>query len=95
MSESICKGLCKYKNIFGEEKKGPHRYRFFGIAIVDLAFTVLGAWLISKYYYKNKYFLKVFIVLIVIGIIVHRIFCVNTTINRLIFGEIKCQLPRT
>jgi hypothetical protein len=26
--------------------------------------------------------------LILLGIIVHRIFCVNTTINRLIFGQV-------
>jgi hypothetical protein len=84
--------LCKYRNIFGEPNKGVHSIRIFNIAIVDVIFTILGALLL--YYFldlKNKkinvYFFIFYI--FVIGIIMHRIFCVDTTINKLIFGKIN------
>lgn len=76
--------LCKYKNIFGAEKTGPHKYRLFGIAIVDLIFTIIGAGIIA--YFTHYNFFIVLAIVIILGIIFHRLFCVNTTINKLIFG---------
>jgi succinate dehydrogenase hydrophobic anchor subunit len=71
--------LCKYKNIFGEPKKGVHKYRFLNMAAVDLILTVFLAILIS--YYSKKNFIIVFFILIIISILVHKIFCVNTTLT--------------
>lgn len=79
--------LCKYKNIFGEENTGAHSFRIFNIAVIDVVLTVIAAYFISKS--SNTNFLTVFLILIILGIILHRIFCVNTTINKVIFGEIK------
>lgn len=88
--------LCKYKNIFGEEKKGFHSYRLFNIAIFDLLGTVLIAYLISifieinfihnisNYYYKLFKFIYVFLILFSLGIFLHYIFCVKTTINTML-----------
>ena len=84
--------LCKYKNIFGAEKTGPHKYRFLGMAIVDLILTIIGALIIAAviaYFTRYKFFIVfaiVFVIVMILGIIFHRLFCVNTTINKLIFG---------
>jgi hypothetical protein len=41
--------LCKYRNIFGAPREGVHGPRFFNLAIVDVIFTLIGAYLISLY----------------------------------------------
>lgn len=75
--------LCKYKNVLGVPKQGIHSYRIFDIAIVDVIMTIVGALLISFIF---KYpFLYVLVFLFVLGIILHRLFCVRTTIDKLLF----------
>jgi uncharacterized membrane protein len=75
--------LCKYKDIFGNPGKGAHSYRFMGIAVVDVVATLLLAFLIS-YFAKYK-FIHVCIILFILGIIAHRLFCVRTTVDKLLF----------
>ena len=75
--------LCKYKNIFGEPKKGVHSYRLLDFAIMDIIFTIIGAYIISKY--SNYNFYKILLFLFILGIILHKLFCVNTTLNSIIF----------
>jgi hypothetical protein len=77
--------LCKYKNILGKPNEGIHSYRFCGIAIVDLLLTILVALLLS--FYLQKSFAMVFIFLFLLGIILHRLFCVKTTIDKLLFSN--------
>lgn len=76
--------LCKFKNILGEPKKGIHKYRFLSLAIVDVVFTILGGFLLAIIF-KTK-FLDTTISLFLLGIILHRLFCVNTTIDNLLFN---------
>ena len=76
--------LCKYKNIFGEVNKGVHKYRLFNIAIVDVTFTILLACIIK--YYFNFQFIYILLILFIIGVICHKLFCINTTINNIIFN---------
>ncbi len=78
--------LCKQKNLLGKPNKGFHKH-VFGIAIFDLLATILVAVLLS--WWKKWNFFIVFLILMIIAIIVHRIFCVNTTINKFIFGKVK------
>ena len=75
--------LCKYKNSLGEPGKGIHSYRFFNLAIVDVISTIIGAYLIS-YFYKIS-FTYTLIILFALGIFLHHIFCVKTTIDKLLF----------
>jgi hypothetical protein len=75
--------LCKYKNIFGKPNTGAHSYRFMNIAIVDVISTILLAFIIS--YYTKYSFLYVSIILFILGIFLHRLFCVRTTIDKLLF----------
>jgi hypothetical protein len=78
--------LCQYKNIFGEEKTGLHSYRVFDLAIVDIIFTILGGYLIKLYLLPNYNLSTILIFLFISGIILHRLFCVRTTIDRILFN---------
>ncbi len=76
--------LCRYKNILGEPNKGLHSFRLFNIAIVDLLLTIALAYLFTKIVDIPFWFS--FIFWVVLAIFLHKIFCVNTTINKLLFG---------
>jgi len=77
--------FCEYKNIFGKVGEGAHSYRIFNIAIVDTGLTVLAAYII--YLFLPKYnFWYILLGLFIFGIIVHRAFCVRTTLDKVIFG---------
>jgi hypothetical protein len=75
--------LCQYKDALGIPKKGVHSYRLFGVAIVDVLLTVLGAVLIA--YYFDLSFMWTLGILFLIGIGLHRLFCVRTTVDKLLF----------
>ena len=75
--------LCKYSNIFGEPNTGAHSVRFLGVALIDVALTVLVGAFISYYWGYNIYY--VLAALFLTGIIAHRLFCVRTTIDKLLF----------
>ena len=77
--------LCKYKHIFGVEKEGIHSYRLFNVAIVDVLSTVIGAIFIALLFNTNA--IVVFIVLMVLSLILHRLFCVKTTLTKAVFGD--------
>lgn len=79
--------LCQYKDIFGKPNKGVHSYRIFNIAIIDFLLTMIVAFIIS--YTLNKSFLYCFVLLFIFGIILHKLFCVNTTITKLLFGVLS------
>lgn len=79
--------FCKYKDIFGKPNEGVHSYRLFNIALIDLILTILLIWII-KYFNKNIKLWKIIMTVLILTILIHRMFCVNTTINKLIFGEL-------
>lgn len=79
-------GLCKYKDIAGHPNEGVHRHKVFGIAVVDLFMTMVCAAAIARYFAVS--FITIFTALMVLAIVMHRLFCVNTTINKAIFGEV-------
>jgi hypothetical protein len=75
--------LCKYKDIIGKPGTGVHSYRFMGFAIVDVLVTLLGAILIARLTRVPMYYMIPGIFLI--GIIAHRMFCVRSTVDRILF----------
>jgi fatty acid desaturase len=77
--------LCKYKDLFGKPREGLRKYRLFDIAILDTAVVVLIGVLIS--YLTGYNIWVVLAVLFLLGIIVHRIFCVRTGMDKLLFPE--------
>jgi hypothetical protein len=78
--------LCKYKNILGIPGKGLHSYRILNIPIFDVLLTFIGALIINYLFFKNKHYWCSLILLFIIGIILHKIFCVKTPIDKFIFG---------
>ena len=64
--------------------KGIH-FHVGGFAIMDILFTVLGAVYLS---YKFKWsFVLTLLGLFLLGIILHRLFKVRTTVDRMLFKE--------
>jgi len=76
----------QYSDIFGEPCTGFHSFRIFDIAVNDALGTIAISYLIHRAF-KFNFFIVLFIMFIS-GIILHRLFCVNTTIDKLLFGKI-------
>ena len=79
--------LCKYSNLFGAPNTGAHSYRLLGIAIVDVVATIFLGIFIKTYFLKNTDILKIMSFLFLLGIILHRVFCVKTTVDIMLFGN--------
>jgi hypothetical protein len=77
--------LCEYKDLFGEPKTGIHKYRIFDYAILDILVTIFLMLLIS-YTFKLSI---IYSTIITIGlmIITHRLFCVRTKTDILLFSQ--------
>uniref|UniRef100_A0A6C0F6X8 Uncharacterized protein n=1 Tax=viral metagenome TaxID=1070528 RepID=A0A6C0F6X8_9ZZZZ len=76
---------CKYSEIFGKVGEGAHSFRIFNIAVVDVIFTIVGAFLIHRFLLPQYQFLHVLIALFALGIAMHHFFCVRTTIDKMLF----------
>jgi hypothetical protein len=74
--------FCKYKDVLGNVGEGVHKH-FMGIAMADVLMTLLSAYLLHRMtgYSLWKWVIGLFIV----GILLHRLFCVRTTIDKLLF----------
>tara|TARA_X000000950_G_C13631296_1_gene543619 strand:- start:329 stop:574 length:246 start_codon:yes stop_codon:yes gene_type:complete len=79
--------FCKYKHALGIPGKGVHSIRIKNIAIVDVLLSILMAYFLSTYIFKKTHFLFVLGFVFILGIILHRLFCVKTTIDKLLFGK--------
>lgn len=75
---------CPYKDSLGKVGEGVHSYRVFDIAIVDVILTVIGA-VIINFFLPQYRFIVILAALFVTGIVMHRIFCVRTTIDKILF----------
>lgn len=78
--------LCKYKNIFGEPNKGLRsKYRILGISLIDLVPTLIIAYFFA-YFMDIPYWVSL-VVFFIAMIFFHRIFCVRTTTDKLLFRD--------
>ena len=75
--------LCKYKNVLGFPGKGIHNHYIFPFAIMDFIMTIMFSFIIS--YLFNISFLWTTATIFILGIICHRVFCVRTEIDKLLF----------
>lgn len=75
---------CLYKDIFGEPNKGVHSYRLAGFAIVDILMTMAAA-LMSSWLLETSFSLTL-IIFFLMGIIFHRVFCVRTALDIMLFA---------
>jgi uncharacterized membrane protein YdbT with pleckstrin-like domain len=75
--------LCAYKNLFGKPNAGLRKYRIFDIAILDVSVVIIIGCLFSWFFKWN-----IWITLgglFILGIFVHRLFCVRTGVDKLLF----------
>lgn len=85
MSECPYPFLAKYKNLFGETGKhtGMRTYRIYNIAIYDTVIVLICSFILSLIdgypFWLNA------LVIFILGIIVHRAFCVRTAVDQLLF----------
>ena len=84
--------LCKYRNALGVPGKGAHSIRLGGVAIVDVIMTLLGAYIIA--YFTRTSFAWTAAGFFLLGIILHRLFCVRTTIDKLLFPNAESPVKR-
>jgi len=70
--------LCPYKFIFGKPREGVHGVRLFNLAVVDITLTILGGYMIAKYFKLNSW--KVILLFFILGELLHWLFCVDTTV---------------
>jgi len=79
--------LCKYKDLFGKPGEGIHSWRIFDFGVIDILTTIAGAYLIS--YLTGFSLLYVLPAVFLLGIYVHRLFCVRTKLDRILFPNAK------
>jgi len=81
-------GLEKYKDFFGKPGTGSHKYRFLNIAIVDVGATIVVVYMIYLLLTYFGYVVHFWILLLgmfILGIFLHRIFDVRTTVDKILF----------
>ncbi len=66
---------CAFKNVLGVPGEGVHSLRMFNLAIVDVLATIAAARVMK---------IPIWFAFL-LGIILHRLFCVRTTIDKLLF----------
>jgi hypothetical protein len=75
--------LCAYSTALGIPGQGVHSYRIADIAVVDVILTLIAAYIITLI--TGIPFTYSAIGIFVLGIIAHRLFCVRTTVDKLLF----------
>jgi len=77
--------FCKYKDLFGEAgtTAGLRKYRVFGIALLDVSVTLACALLIA-WFFRLPY-IQTIVAIFVLGVFVHRVFCVRTAVDNMLF----------
>jgi galactitol-specific phosphotransferase system IIC component len=77
-------GLEKYKDAFGKPGSfGLRKYRIMGVAIYDLSVVMICCYFIS-WFTGYSYWITL-VVILLLGIIVHRMFDVKTAVDRFLF----------
>jgi hypothetical protein len=68
--------------MFGKPNEWVHKYRLFDFAIIDVILTIIGAYLIS--YFSNTHFIVILILLLLLSIYLHKLFCIDTKLITII-----------
>lgn len=81
--------FCQYADALGKPGEGVHQYRMPSIAIVDFVLTFILAWVLQIVFNwlfgLHVHYLIYLILTFILGIVLHRVFCVKTTIDKLLF----------
>ena len=71
---------CPFRNVFGAPRTGVHSVRAFDVAIVDVLATLAVAYAIARF--TGASFTVVAVAAFSAGVVAHRAFCVDTTVDR-------------
>ena len=75
--------LCQYKDILGKPNEGIRKkLRLFNISIIDVLLTIVLGLLLARIFKLTKF--NGILLSLLLSIIFHKIFCVETTINKLL-----------
>jgi hypothetical protein len=77
--------FCKYKDLLGKPNSGLRKYRVFDIALLDVTVVIIFGYLISWFFKWNLWYTLGGLFLL--GIFVHRIFCVRTGVDKMLFPD--------
>ena len=80
--------LCEYKNLSGEPGTGIHTQRIFGFAAVDTLVTLFFGIFINHFLPNSdlRSGVSVVVFLFTLSIIVHKIFCVESTLTKKVYS---------
>lgn len=78
--------LCRFQHSLGRPGEGVHALRLGPVALVDVLFTLLAAWLLHRWVWPRTAFWIVALLLWLLGVLAHRLFCVRTAVDRWLFG---------
>ncbi len=79
--------FCKYKDALGKPREGAHESRIpvLDVATNDVVMTIIVGISIAIIFGFNAG--NTVIVLFLMGILAHRLFCVRTTVDKFLFSE--------
>lgn len=82
-------GLCRYAGALGEPGKGVHSLRLGGLAAADVLATGLVAFFLARKKGRTSIglFVAYFFLLVLLAVLLHTAFCVNTRLNAFLFGD--------
>jgi hypothetical protein len=93
--------LCKYKNLFGNPGEGLRQYRIFDLAIFDFVvvfiFTYFIKLILNRFILPTKYNISyplLLILVLLLGIVCHRIFCVRTGLDKKLFPDLPTNITK-
>ena len=75
--------LCKYKDLFGIPGEGKHAFKIYGISVWDTLITIACALIIA--WVSGSGYWNTIIGVFLLGIVVHKLFCVRTTVDKMLF----------
>lgn len=74
---------------FGLPNEGIHSYKIYDIAYLDFVVTMVAAYFMQKLFFRNTSYSSVLLGLFLLGIVVHRVLNVRTTIDKILFPDAK------
>lgn len=85
--------LCKYRDALGRPDEGIHAPRIFGLALFDVAGTAMASVAIASYFEMS--FAIVLFIMVLASMVAHRMFCVRTSVDRILFPTLSSSPEKT
>jgi hypothetical protein len=80
--------FAEYSDILGKPGEGVHSYKILNLAVVDIIATFILALVLQTYIFTTTSYMSVLSSTWITAIILHRLFNVKTTIDKLLFPSV-------